>query len=145
MPLRLLIDECLSPSLVEAAIAAGHFESTCLRDRGLAGLKDWEVTAFAIEHDFTLVTRNAFDFRGGGPSSPVGLYSRQPLHAGLVCLDSADDFGLATQYLLFSHALEVLRECSDMVNQVLEVFRQADGSIHWARYEIYRGPGPRAG
>ena len=142
MPLRLLIDECLSPSLVEAAIAAGHHESTCLRDRGLAGLKDWDVTAFAIEHDFTLVTRNAFDFRGGGPPSPGGLYGWQPLHAGLVCLDAEDGFGFATQHLLFVHALELLRENSDMVNQVLEVFRQADGSIHCSRYELYLDPGP---
>lgn len=145
MPLRLLIDECLTPGLVESAVQAGHYESTCLRDRGLTGLKDWEVLAFAIANDFTLVTRNAFDFRGGGLSSPGGLYRWQPLHAGLVCLDAADGFGFATQYLLFSHALELLRENSDMVNQVLEVFRQADGGIHWARYELHGDSDPAAG
>jgi hypothetical protein len=37
MSLRLLIDECLSPDLVDLAVAAGHVESTCLRDRGLLG------------------------------------------------------------------------------------------------------------
>lgn len=36
MSLRLLIDECLSPDLVDLAIDAGHVESTCLRDRGQA-------------------------------------------------------------------------------------------------------------
>jgi hypothetical protein len=33
MSFRLLIDECLSPELVALAIAAGHVESTCARDR----------------------------------------------------------------------------------------------------------------
>jgi predicted nuclease of predicted toxin-antitoxin system len=41
MSLRLLIDECLSPDLVDLAVAAGHVESTCLRDRGLLGTQDW--------------------------------------------------------------------------------------------------------
>ena len=60
---RLPIDECLSPELVQLAIAAGHVESTCVRDRGRLGLKDWELMAYVIEEDFILVTRNAQDFR----------------------------------------------------------------------------------
>jgi len=60
---RLLIDECLSPELVQLAIAAGHVESTCVRDRGRLGLKGWELMAYVIEEDFILVTRNAQDFR----------------------------------------------------------------------------------
>lgn len=39
MSFRLLIDECLSPELVDLAVEAGYVESTCARDRGLlAGL-----------------------------------------------------------------------------------------------------------
>jgi hypothetical protein len=38
---RLLIDECLSPELVQLAIDAGHVESTSVLDRGRLGLKDW--------------------------------------------------------------------------------------------------------
>ena len=60
---RLLIDECLSPELVQLAIAAGHVESTCVRGRGRLALKDWELMAYVIEEDFILVTRNAQDFR----------------------------------------------------------------------------------
>lgn len=142
MPLRLLIDECLTPSLVESAIRAGHYESTCLRDRGLVGLKDWEVLAFAVANDFTLVTRNAFDFRGGGLTSPGGLYLRQPLHAGLICLDAADGFGIQAQHVLFEVALGLLHEDPDLVNRVLEVFRDADGSIHWTRYELHLDADP---
>jgi hypothetical protein len=142
MPLRLLVDECLTPSLVEAAIAAGHYESTCLRDRGLVGIKDWEVLAFAVANDFTLVTRNAFDFRGSGPAGPGGLYLRQPLHAGLICLDAAEGFSFEAQHLLFACALQLLHEDPDLMNQVLEVFGDVDGRIHWTRYALYGDPGP---
>jgi predicted nuclease of predicted toxin-antitoxin system len=61
---RLLIDECMSPELVPLAIDAGHIESTCVRDRGRLGLKDWELMEYVIQQDFILVTRNAQDFRG---------------------------------------------------------------------------------
>jgi hypothetical protein len=65
--LPLLIDECLSPDLVELAIQAGHVESTCLRDRGLLGTQDWTLIKHVLNADFTLVTVNAQDFRGPWP------------------------------------------------------------------------------
>ncbi|HEX7638656.1 MAG TPA: hypothetical protein VF457_09685 [Burkholderiaceae bacterium] len=40
MRFKFLIDECLTPELVELAVARGHFESTCVRNRGWAGTKD---------------------------------------------------------------------------------------------------------
>ncbi len=43
MSFRLLIDECLSPELVDVAVAAGYVESTCARDRGPLAKKDWEL------------------------------------------------------------------------------------------------------
>jgi predicted nuclease of predicted toxin-antitoxin system len=49
---RLLIDECLSPELVQLAINAGHVESTSVRDRGRLGLKDWELMEYVIQEDF---------------------------------------------------------------------------------------------
>jgi predicted nuclease of predicted toxin-antitoxin system len=55
---RLLIDECLSPELVQLAIDAGHIESACPRDRGRLGIKDWKLMEYVIQEDFILVTRN---------------------------------------------------------------------------------------
>lgn len=89
MTLRLLIDECLSPELVDQAIADGHVESTCARDRGLLGMKDWDVARYAVEHDFTLVTHNARDFRGHGQGAPGGVHATLEIHPGLICLNSA--------------------------------------------------------
>jgi predicted nuclease of predicted toxin-antitoxin system len=70
MTFKLLIDECLSPELVAMAVAAGHVQSTCLRDRGWLGLKDWELIERVVAEDFTLVTHNARDFRGQGGDAP---------------------------------------------------------------------------
>ena len=54
MTFRFLVDECLSPHLVAMAVAAGHVESTCVRDRGLAGSKDWRLIDYVVAGDFTL-------------------------------------------------------------------------------------------
>ena len=97
MSLRLLIDECLSPDLVDLAVAAGHVESTCLRDRGLLGTQDWTLMKHVLAEDFTLVTVNAQDFRGGGQQSPGGFYAMTELHAGLVCLNSVRRMDLNAQ------------------------------------------------
>jgi hypothetical protein len=81
---RLLIDECLSPELVQLAIEAGHVESSSVRDRGRLGLKDWELMVYVIQEDFVLVTRNAQDFRGAGEANPGGLHGSAEVHAGLI-------------------------------------------------------------
>jgi hypothetical protein len=63
-------------------------QSTCVRDRDLLGVKDWELVGYAVENDFTLVTSNLQDFRGAGGAKPGGHYAEQPIHAGLICLSS---------------------------------------------------------
>ncbi len=94
MTFRLLIDECLSPALAQMAVAAGHVESTCVRNRGWAGTKDWQRIDFIVANDYTLVTHNSVDFRGQGPGNLGGEHAKQPIHAGLICLNSALVMGL---------------------------------------------------
>jgi len=137
--LRLLIDECLSPELVDQAIAAGHVESTCARDRGLLGMKDWDIARYAIEHDFALVTHNARDFRGPGQAAPGGVHAGLEIHSGLICLNSAFAMDIDRQGDLFGLALADLAAHPDLVNQALEVFEAEDGSIELLRYEIPAG------
>jgi hypothetical protein len=108
MSLRLLIDECLSPDLVNLAVDAGHVESTCLRDRGLLGTQDWTLMKHVLEEDFTLVTINAEDFRGGGQDAPGGFYATTELHPGLICLNSAHRIDLDAQKELFEIELREL-------------------------------------
>ena len=136
MTFKLLIDECLSPTLVAQARAAGHSQSTCVRDRGWSGAKDWQLVERAIRDDLTLVTHNARDFRGPAPGQSAGLYARQPLHAGLICLASAQPMGLERQRDLFGYVLAELDTLPDLVNQCLEVFEDDDGMVTIALYEI---------
>ncbi len=144
MTYKFLIDECLSPALVGQAVDAGHVESTCVRDRGLAGTKDWRLVELVVEGDFTLVTHNSADFRGKGAEAPGGLYAEIEVHAGLVCLNSAHVMTVPRQKRLFQQALEVLAERPDLVNVSLEVFEEVDGLVHVEIYDIPEGPGGAA-
>jgi hypothetical protein len=134
--LRFLIDECLSPELVQMAVDAGHGESTCVRDRGLAGTKDWTLIEHVVDGDFTLVTHNSVDFRGGGPVRLGGEHAKQPIHAGLVCLNSVHPLDLKRQRDLFQVALDELAVLGDLVNKALEVFEEEDGSVELVTYLI---------
>lgn len=136
MTLRFLIDECLSPELVQMAVKAGHVDSTCVRDRGLSGAKDWKLIEHVVAGDFTLVTHNSVDFRGGGPDKLGGEHAKQPIHAGLVCLNSVHAMDLQRQLDLFHIALDELGAMTDLVNQALELFEQEDGSVEVVIYDI---------
>jgi predicted nuclease of predicted toxin-antitoxin system len=113
--MRFLIDECLSVDLVLTANQAGH-EAQHVAHIGKAGWKDWNVAAYAGDHDLILVTNNAIDFRR--------LYSRQAIHAGLVIL--IPNVGRAVQRLLFRGALDELAAIGELVNRVLEVDLEGD-------------------
>ena len=136
MRLRLLIDECLSPELVHMAVAAGHVESTCVRDRGWSGTKDWKLVVLAVEGDYTLVTHNAVDFRGGGPGRRGGPPAPPPQHPGRVCRNTAVGMDLERQRDLFSLALQELAHHQDLVNQAMEVFEREDGAVEIVVYDI---------
>lgn len=136
MKFRFLVDECLSPELVQMAVKAGYVESTCVRDRGLSGTKDWKLIEHVVAGDFTLVTHNSVDFRGGGPVKLGGEHAKQPIHAGLVCLNSVHTLDLQRQLDLFQIALDELGALDDLVNQALEVFEQEDGSVEVVIYDI---------
>jgi predicted nuclease of predicted toxin-antitoxin system len=123
MSYRFLIDECLSPELVQLAIDAG-FECTCVRDRGLLGATDRKLMDFLLKEDFTLVTGDAADFRA--------LFGAKELHAGLVCL-SSPRMNLETQRELFQIALRALGE--NLVNHVLEVAEDEEGEVTVSTYE----------
>ena len=126
--MNLFIDECLSDELTDMAIARGHWGSTSTKRRGLLGTKDWDLMPVLIAGDFTLVTKNAVDFRGAkaDPGSK-GLFKNQPLHAGLVCLNGPVGMDLAMQKELFEAALNKLEAIDgDLVNKALEISLEPD-------------------
>ncbi|MET0267601.1 MAG: DUF5615 family PIN-like protein, partial [Duganella sp.] len=85
---KLLIDECLSPYLVDMARESGHHQSNHVSWLGKSGTKDPNLMKIIISGDWTLVTNNSHDFRGHAKNpGKKGLYSRQAIHAGLICLN----------------------------------------------------------
>lgn len=138
MPVKFPIDECLSPELVDLAHAAGHLETTCVRNLGRSGTKDWDLMVLVIAGDFTLVTNNSKDFRGKTPGKLGGFHAKEEIHAGLVCLntDIKNGMDIDKQRYLFEIALEEPAARADLVNQALEVTERVDGSVAVQFYTI---------
>jgi predicted nuclease of predicted toxin-antitoxin system len=74
---RFLIDENLSPRLVEPARARGY-EAMHVNHLGLRTEVDWDLLRVVAAQDWVLVTNNAIEFRG--------RYREIELHPGVVFL-----------------------------------------------------------
>jgi predicted nuclease of predicted toxin-antitoxin system len=59
---KLLLDEHLSPSVSHRLIAVG-FDVTCVRDRGLMGLEDWELMEWCVHQGRAICSENERHFR----------------------------------------------------------------------------------
>lgn len=120
--MKFLIDECLSVALARMAVAAGHAESAHVAHRGLTGWTDHRLMKLILDEDWTLVTRNSDDFRPRPSSaSQAPCYLKQPLHAGLICLNLPAGSGRAEQEAYFEAALGQIGLLGDLVNKVLEI------------------------
>jgi predicted nuclease of predicted toxin-antitoxin system len=119
-----LIDECLHTSLVAVAEARGH-EGRHVAWLGLSGETDWDLMPRIVAGDFTFVTNNARDFRK--------LYSREPLHAGLIIV--VPQVVPARQRGLFDALLESLDPSEQLVNEVIEIELQ-NGEVILSRYRL---------
>ena len=99
----------------------GHGESSHVVWIGHQGIKDWDLLQVVLDGDWTLVTRNAFDFRGP-PAAPgtAGQYRRAGLHAGLICLNGPEGMDQDMQRDLFASVLDEIDRNGDLVNMVLE-------------------------
>jgi predicted nuclease of predicted toxin-antitoxin system len=106
---KLLIDECLHTSLVEAAHAAGHVADH-VNYLGLGSSKDWQLVATIRAKDYTFVTNNRSDF--------LVLYGQEPLHAGVIII--VPNATPVLQRELFTAALKHIG-ARDLTNTVIEV------------------------
>lgn len=75
--MKLWIDECLSPTLVERANRRGYW-ATCNRDRSLLGVTDQVLHEIVITEEAVFVTNDEVDFDA--------LYRQVDLHTGLLIL-----------------------------------------------------------
>ena len=121
--MRLLIDEQLSPRIVEwcAQRRDPPLYAASVAHHGLAGQPDAAVWAYAGEHDFVVVTTNPRDFL---------MLLDVELHPGLIVLRES---GLTReeQWQRLSEALDFVFAQSDpetfMVNRVVEIL--SPGSV----------------
>lgn len=79
--MKLWIDECLSPTLVERVNHRGYW-ATCNRDRDLLGASDKALHKRVIDEEAVFVTNDEADF--------VALYRQVDLHTGLLILPQAE-------------------------------------------------------
>jgi predicted nuclease of predicted toxin-antitoxin system len=121
--MKFLIDECLSLRLATIARDEGYPESTHVSWLGRAGTKDWHLMPQILVGDWTFVTRNSRDFRGGAKDG--GLFAAAPIHAGLVCLNGPNT-DIPTSERLFRTALHHIASSPDLINQVVEVTDMPD-------------------
>lgn len=77
--------------------------------------------SIVLKGDWTLVTKNSYDFRGPAraPGSG-GQYKSIELHAGLVCLNGPQGMDLHMQRELFEAILDEIERDGDLVNKLLE-------------------------
>ena len=100
---KLWIDECLSPTLVERANGRGYW-ATCNRDRDLLGSRDKTLHEIVIEEEAVFVTNNESDF--------VALCQKVDLHTGLLILPQTKR--REAQWPLFDTALEYIEQHADV-------------------------------
>ena len=121
---RFLIDENLSPRLVEAARARG-FEAMHVNHLGLRTETDWALLQVIADDDWLLVTNNAIEFRG--------RYRQIALHPGVVFL--LPNVRGTEQTRLFEEALDAIQLRPDMVNRALDV-TISEGKILVTAYDL---------
>lgn len=123
--LRFLIDENLSPALVEPARERG-FEAMHVNHLGLRTDTDWDLLKVIGAQDWVLVTNNAIEFRG--------RYGTIDLHPGVIFLLPA--VRRPEQVRLFEAALDHARGHPDMVNRALDVVIDPNGTVRVIPYDL---------
>jgi predicted nuclease of predicted toxin-antitoxin system len=111
-----LIDECLSPRLIAAALARG-FEASHVAYFGLAGKPDWQIVQTISKRDTAFVTNHRRDF--------LKLFGRAEMHNGIVIIVPSVSWRMQKQ--LFDRALDVVETLDDTINRVIEVAE--DGTV----------------
>jgi predicted nuclease of predicted toxin-antitoxin system len=109
---KYLIDENLSPTLVQRLAKKG-IDAAHVAHRGLSGMTDPKVWAYALDEERVVVTLNEEDF--------VALAAASSVHAGLMVVREP---GLSReeQWKLLEPIIDRLEESGeDLINKVCEV------------------------
>ncbi len=139
---KLLIDENLSPTLVEIAHERGY-ECAHVSHLGLSGTKDWELKNTIFDGDWTFITANNVDFRGPADApGTAGEYADVQLHAGLICVTAEGPLNREGQQAVFRAILDELAALIDLTNRVLEVHVRRSLEVTFRTYQLPGDPSP---
>lgn len=108
--MKFLIDECLSPALVNVAHGAGH-EAYHVAHHGWGGLTDVQLRTHLLDQDLVLVTNNRSDF--------LALLGAVELHPGLIVI--LENVRRDEQVKCFRSVLGAIRDQGELINRVAEV------------------------
>lgn len=135
--MKFLVDECLSPSLVNRLHTAGY-QATHVTHLNKSGWSDQALMKVILDGDWTFITGNAFDFRGPADNPGTsGGYSGAQVHAGLICLNRRYNDSRRIQLELLEQALSELDDLGgDLVDRVIEVTLHEDDTIEATVYGL---------
>lgn len=137
--MKFLIDECVTPRLVDVAIARNgdlYAGSSTVVAQGWIGTPGSGLVPHIIAGSWTFVTRNSQDFRGREVNpGKEGVYATILSHCGLICLNGGDAFRRDQQIECFDMVLDELHRYPDLCNQVIEV-SLGEAAARLMRYEL---------
>ena len=110
--IQFLIDECLTPRLVDIANGFGYVAHH-VQYRDWKSKSDQALLAFIREEDLTIVTNNWKDFEP--------MLRREEVHPGAVVIPNVPRAAQITAFQHALHAIQCVDPPLDMVNTVVEV------------------------
>lgn len=119
--IQFLVDECLSPKLVEVANRAGYIAHH-VQYRQWQSKADQALLAFIRAEDLTIVTNNWKDFEP--------MLRREEVHPGAVVLPHVPREGQIAAFELALRAIAAVDPPLDMVNTVIEVAESGEVRVY---------------
>jgi predicted nuclease of predicted toxin-antitoxin system len=110
--IQFLVDECLTPRLVEVANGFGYVAHH-VQYRNWKSRTDQALLAFIRDEDLTIVTNNWKDFEP--------MLRREELHPGAVVIPNVPRAGQIAAFELALRAITTVDPPLDMINTVVEV------------------------
>jgi predicted nuclease of predicted toxin-antitoxin system len=107
---KLLLDEHLSPTVAHR-LTALSFDVTSVRDRGLAGLKDWQLIDWCVREGRAICTKDHDDFK----REHERCLARGDIHFGIVTVGEWD----SERHFRVLKVLLETTEDADLLNEFL--------------------------
>jgi predicted nuclease of predicted toxin-antitoxin system len=119
--IQFLIDECLTPKLVEVANRFGYVAHH-VQYRQWKSKDDEVLLGFIRDEDLTIVTNNWRDFEP--------MLRREEIHPGAVVIPNVPRTAQISAFERALHAIQAIDPPSDMVNTVIEVDESGEVRVY---------------